>query len=962
MKRVVLFLALCTALVTVSCNRYETVADDPLHAKIYTLNNGLKVYMSVNKDEPRIQTYMAVRVGGKDDPADNTGLAHYLEHMMFKGTHRLGTQDFSREFPMLVAIDSLFEVYRTRTDAQERERLYHQIDSISYEASKLAIPNEYDKLMTLIGSDGSNAFTSEDVTCYVEEIPSNQVDNWARIEADRFMNCVFRGFHTELEAVYEEKNMSMADDSEKAIDALNAMLYPNHPYGRQTVIGTQEHLKNPSIRAIRRQKNTYYVPNNMAICLSGDFDPDKMVEIIEKYFGAWKPNPALAQRMTSAPARPAGTPSRTEVLGQESEFLLMGWRTEGAATEEGDISNLVSSVLNNGLAGIMDLALVQDQKVLNLQVSAYNRTEGGILLMDCAPKEGQTLEQVEALLMEQVERLKKGDFPDDLVDAVKANYKLAMMRSLENNASRAGLMMNSFVDGISWAEKVRRIHKTYTFTKEDIVAWAQKYLVPENLAVVYKRHGVDPSIERIAAPKITPLVTNRDKQSVFLQEIAQTPVEPIEPVFVDYSKDMVRDSYKGLEVLYKHNDKNDLAYLTFWYDIGGDRMPALDLAMEYVRHLGTRQHNAHQIAEELYRLASQWKMNVSSTVTTLSLIGLGESTAPMLEMSKELMFQNIPDEEILGQLKADNLQSRADAKKSQNKCNTALQRYLMFGPDYIKKTTLSNAQLQALTSEQLLADVHTLLGYQHKILYYGPASLEEVKAMLDILSMDQLKPLESEVPSKVLTTKPKVLLANYKSSQFRFMQYSNRGESLILEQAPYIELFNEYYGTGTNSIVFQEMREARALAYTAGANLVRPSFTNNDYYFRATIASQNDKLKKAVQGFSEIIETMPESQANLDFAKSAILNKIRSHRIHGISVLYSYMRIRGLGLTIPREKLLYDKVGDLTMFDLLSTHDEWIRNRTYHYAVLGDLKDLDRSFMSTLGPIQEVSLEEIFGY
>ena len=181
--------------------KYETVAGDPLEARIYTLDNGLKVYMTVNKDEPRIQTYIAVRAGGKNDPADNTGLAHYLEHMMFKGSELFGTQDYEAEKPLLAKIDSLYEVYRTLTDPQERLDLYKEIDAVSYEASKIAIPNEYDKLMALIGSEGSNAYTSNDVTCYVEEISSNQLENWARIEADRFEHCGCRGFHTALGAV-----------------------------------------------------------------------------------------------------------------------------------------------------------------------------------------------------------------------------------------------------------------------------------------------------------------------------------------------------------------------------------------------------------------------------------------------------------------------------------------------------------------------------------------------------------------------------------------------------------------------------------------------------------------------------------------------------------------------------------------------------------------------------------------
>ena len=263
-------LSACTKSSTVP---YESVPNDPMKARIYTLDNGLKVYLTVNKETPRIQTYIAVRVGGKNDPAETTGLAHYFEHLMFKGTTHFGTQDYEKEKPMLDEIERLFEVYRQTTDEAEREAIYHQIDSVSYEASKLAIPNEYDKLMAAIGATGTNAYTGFDQTVYVEDIPSNQIENWAKIQADRFENNVIRGFHTELETVYEEKNMSLTSDNRKVFEAILSALFPDHPYGTQTVLGTQENLKNPSITNIKNYHKTWYVPNNMAICMSGDLDP-----------------------------------------------------------------------------------------------------------------------------------------------------------------------------------------------------------------------------------------------------------------------------------------------------------------------------------------------------------------------------------------------------------------------------------------------------------------------------------------------------------------------------------------------------------------------------------------------------------------------------------------------------------------------------------------------------------------
>ena len=941
---------------------YETVAGDPMEARIYTLDNGLKVYMTVNKDEPRIQTYIAVRAGGKNDPADNTGLAHYLEHMMFKGSEQFGTQDYEAEKPLLAQIDSLFEVYRTLTNPQERLDLYREIDAVSYEASKIAIPNEYDKLMALIGSEGSNAYTSNDVTCYVEEIPSNQLENWARIEADRFMNCVFRGFHTELEAVYEEKNMSLTDDSEKAFDALALMLFPSHPYGTQTVIGTQDHLKNPSLKAIRLQKDTYYVPNNVAICLSGDFDPEETIGIIRKYFGAWKANPDLPVYEV-APQPELTAPLKEEVYGYDAEFVMIGWRTPGLNTRESEVSDIVASVLYNGQAGLADLDIMQSQKILGGMVFPYNRTDYGLFLIEAMPKAGQSLEEAQQLFLAEVERLRNGDFPEELVEAAKANWKLRDMQGLVSNRSRADRFVDAFINGVSWEETVTRADRIAAVTKQDVVDWANRYLGADRYAVVYKRIGDDPSVKKIDAPKITPIVTNRDKQSAFLRDIAAAEPAPIEPVFVDFEKDLSVLDCNGLDFLYKKNEKNDIATLSFRYDRGSDDDPALDVAADYITYLGTEQRSAEDIATALYGLACRFDLRVGGNTTVLSVSGLSENLAEALPVVEDLMAHAAADEDVLAQLRADLFRSRADAKMNQRACHAALRTYAMYGPDYVKARTLSSRQLEALTSDALLTSLQQLFGTRPKILYYGPAAAEEVRDLLgDRYDAARLAAVEKSHPRKRLTPEAAVVVAPYDARQFNYFQYSDRGETLDLSQDPAMELFNEYYGGGMNAIVFQEMRESRALAYSAGARLTGPEFPGDTYAFYASIASQNDKLRKAVEAFDLIIEQLPQAPENLDIAKAAILGKLRTQRVTGQAVLYAYLNAKELGLSEPREKQVFEKVASLTMDDLLATHERWIKGRTYLYAILGDTKDLDMAFLRSLGPVKVVSLEEIFGY
>ncbi|HXA03164.1 MAG TPA: insulinase family protein, partial [Cytophagaceae bacterium] len=305
---------------------YQTITNDPLNARIYTLSNGLKVYISVYKDSPRIQTYIAVRAGSKNDPSTATGLAHYLEHILFKGTSKIGTSDWAKEKPLLDQIENLFEVYRKTTDEKQRAAMYHLIDSTSILASTHSIANEYDKMLSNIGASGTNAYTFLEQTVYVNDIPSNQIDKWAEIEAERFSMVVARLFHTELEAVYEEKNKGLDQDRRKVWEAMLAGLFQKHPYGTQTTIGTIEHLKNPSITEIKKYFGQYYKPNNMAICLSGDLDPDKTIKSIDKYFGK------LASKEVPFFTPPVENPQRTQsvnIYGPDAENVTIAFRANG---------------------------------------------------------------------------------------------------------------------------------------------------------------------------------------------------------------------------------------------------------------------------------------------------------------------------------------------------------------------------------------------------------------------------------------------------------------------------------------------------------------------------------------------------------------------------------------------------------------------------------------------------------
>ena len=958
-------MVVASVLLTISCSpyRYETVKGDPMETKIYTLDNGLKVYMSVNEEAPRVKANIVVKVGGKNDPSETTGLAHYFEHLMFKGTEQFGTSDYAAEKPLLDQIEALYEVYRTTTDEAERAALYHKIDSISYLASDYFIPNEYDKLMSFIGSEETNAFTSTDMTIYVEDIPSNQIENWAKIQADRFSNAVIRGFHTELETVYEEKNMSLTKDFEKALETIDGILFPDHPYGTQTVLGTQEHLKNPSIINIKNYYRKYYVPNNMAICVSGDFNPDEMVAIIEKYFGGMQPNEDLTDLILKTEFQ-LDAPVEKEVYGLDAEAIIMGWKYPGAASDDALIAEVAASVLYNGAAGLIDLNINQEQKVLGAYGMPYTRSDAGELIIMAYPKLGQTLEEVRDIMLEEVAKLRNGEFDEALLAGTVNNLRLEQMNSLESNASRADMFVNSFINGTEWKDEVKKLDNMSQVTKEDIIEWAEKYLRDNNYAIVYKRQGEDNDVIKVTAPKITPIKSNRDMQSTFLAEIIGTEVEPIEPVFVDYEKSLSKFNVNGLDVLYVHNKLNDLVDLAYQFNTGVQTDPALELAASYLEYLGTPTRSAEEIAQEMYQLACSFSISAGNVFTSINIGGLSDNIPAAMEIVEDLIYNAVADEEILESLKEDLLKERADAKLSQDMCFSALQQYMFFGPEYIKKTTLTDKQICELTSDDLLSKIRGVMDCDHEVNYYGPASESQVKTLLrdNHRIADDLKPLEKVMPVVVDTPASEVYLVQYDAQQIYYMQYSNNEEKLDVANDPYISLYNEYFGNGMNCIVFQEMREARALAYSAFASLLEPEYQGDSYKYFAFIATQNDKMKTAIQAFDEIINDMPESETAFNIAKEALITMLRTQRITGHRVLSSYLNTRELGLAEHRSKKMYEVLQTLTLEDVKETQEKWVEDRTYHYGILGDIKDLDTKYLRTLGPVQILTLEEIFGY
>mgnify|MGYP001451785030 CR=1 FL=1 len=490
--------------------KYRYVTNDPMKARFYTLSNGLTVILSPNNKEPRIQTLIAVRAGSNDDPAGHTGLAHYLEHLLFKGTFLYGSLDSTKEKTYLAQIDDLYDQYNHTADTSRRRLIYHQIDSVSGIAAKYAIPNEYDKMMSSMGAQGTNAHTSVEETVYEENIPSNAVDKFLAVQSERFRNPVFRLFHTELEAVYEEKNRTLDNDGYKVYQGMLSELFPTHNYGQQTTIGTIEHLKNPSLKAIRDFYNKYYVPGNMAIIMAGDLNPDEVIASVDKAFAYMAPKPVA--EYTGPKEKPLTAPIVKEVFGPDAESLNIGYRMPGVADHRDIvIQEVVAQLLSNEKAGLMDINLNKQQKVLSASAGILPWKDYSVLFLSGKAKDGQSLEEVKDLLLSQVDLLRKGQFDETLIRAIISNYKFFELEGLEDNTNRANAIMNAFIQhrGLQWDKDVAFIDDMAKVTKKDVVDFVNKYL-GDNYVALLKRKGDNKNIQKVEKPPITPVVLNRD--------------------------------------------------------------------------------------------------------------------------------------------------------------------------------------------------------------------------------------------------------------------------------------------------------------------------------------------------------------------------------------------------------------------------------------------------------------------
>jgi len=940
---------------------YETVANDPTGLRLYTLENGLKVYLSQNSDEPKIQTYVAVRAGSNYDPKESTGLAHYLEHMVFKGTHEFGTLDWEKEKPYLDKISDLYEKHKATDDPEEKLALYKEIDAVSLEASNYSIANEYDKMIASLGAQGTNAYTSFEQTVYTNKIPANELDKWLSVESARFKEVVLRLFHTELEAVFEEFNRGQDSDGRKAYATMLSELFPTHPYGQQTTIGTAEHLKNPSMVAIKNYFDTYYVPSNMAVVLVGDFEFDETIQKVNDAFGDYENK--TVEHPVFAAEEPITETKVNEVFGPTSESVYVSYRTDKKGSEQSKYITLVDMILSNSSAGLMDLNL--NQKGLVQRAGTYPSflNDYGFHMLNGSPKQGQSLEEVKDLMISQVELIKSGEFEDWMLDAVINDMKLTLTRQYENNTALADAYVDAFIYNQNWADEIAFIEELKEINKEDLVAFANEFY-GDNYVVVYKRKGVDESIVKVANPGITPVNLNRGSQSDFVKTFSSKISPDLKPKYVDYKSELnTSELTNGIPVTFIDNPNNDLFELNIIFDMGKDNQKDLEIAAGYFNYIGTDKYSPEELKKEFYKLGIDYGVSAGGERTYVYISGLKENLKPGLALLEEAWSNATGDQDSFDKYIARILKGRQNTKLQKGSIlQSGLMSYALYGEDSSLRNIYQADELMEMTPTDLTDIIKSLKDYKQRIFYYG----KDVDAALT--AMNELHKVKSELLEypeakdyDMRETGEEVYFTNYDMVQAELMLVAKE-DVFDPKKMASARVFNTYFGSGLSSIVFQEIREAKSLAYSAAAVYSTASKKGDDDLMYAYIGTQANKLPEAVSAMVDLMNNMPSSEQQFQAAKNSVLKQIAAERITKSQIFWSYESLQRRGIDYDNRKEMYEAIENMTMADLQNFFADNVKGSSYSAVVVGNKNDVNFEALQKLGKVQEMEVDYLFNF
>jgi predicted Zn-dependent peptidase len=700
----------------------------------------------------------------------------------------------------------------------------------------------------------------------------------------------------------------------------------------------------------------------MAICLSGDIEPEYAIRMIDKTFGSFAKQPL--EPFVPQKEDPILKHETYEVFGPEAESMIMGYRFNGSNSIDSDILTMMSFMLYNGKAGLLDMDLNLKQKVLESFCEAYLLKDYSILFLGGSPTQGQTLEDMQKLFLEEIEKLKKGDFPEWLPQATITNLKLKMMTELESNRDRAGALVDVFIKDESWEKYINSINRLSKITKQQIVDFAKNNM-NDNYVLVYKRTGEDKNMVKVTKPEITPVETNRDKKSDYAKNFNAENVVELKPEFIDFSKEINRTTVNGVEMFSVRNTTNTLFGLDFIVPMGSAHSKLLPLAFDYISYAGTSKMSAEQLQTELFKLGCDFKVSCEENQSKITITGLDENKGKATELIELLIRDVQTNEEIMQNVIAQNLQVRDDIKKNKGVIlQQAMVNYAKFGATNPFNNVLSDADLKNLKSEKLVQLLKSLFNFKHQIHYYGPSTAEIASQEIQKYHLVPTSLMQPQFESN-FTEKPiKENTALYvdfdmQQAEVLFLSKIVAFDSTLI---PISKIHNQYFGAGLNSVVGQTLRESKALAYSVFSSISVPKTNLRSIYGVSYIGTQADKLYEATLGMKSLLDTVPLALDMFEETKKSIVQKTNSERVSKKEILPSFYAAKQLGLSQDSRKATYELAKTIKLDDLSKFHNKYIANNNISYLMIGKKDKILSSGFSKFAAPTEIKKEQIFGF
>jgi len=942
-----------------SQTQFTTFQNDPINLKETTLSNGLTVYLIEDHNKPEIFGGVAVKAGGKYDPADATGMAHYLEHMLFKGTTTLGTVDYAKEKEYLDNVDALYDKLGKTKDEKKRKEIQAQINENSVKATEYALPNEFSNLVNYMGGENLNAFTTEDMIFFFHSFPPNQMRRFLDLYAHRMDKPVFRLFQSELETVYEEKNQRSETFIAVILESFLQNAFKNHPYGTQTVIGTTEHLKSPSLTKMYAYFNNYFVANNMALVLSGDFDADAVMGDIEKTFGTLPSK--TVPKFDPPQEEPFKGRELVDMAVSPIPLGVMGFRTVPVGHPDRAALEVTNHLLfNQGGTGYFNIAGTE-QRIMGAFIFPFPVFDHGITILYFLPKTGeQSIEDAEKVVLDEMKRLHKGDFEDWQMESAKRKLKMDFIQQMESNNARANLVARNFCSGQTWQSFVDQPAAYDAVSRDKVIAMAKKYY-GDNYLLIASNTGA-PKKVKLDKPGYKAPIPKRETESEYAQYFKKLPEGKPVDRFVDFSKDFNTVKVNDHVALYHVNNPiNSIFDLEIKFGYGNRSNELLSIATQYMNLVGTKSMNNETLRREMSRQGLTYSIYSGDNSTTISLSGYDETMAGGLSMLRDLVRKPEADDSQVKNVGRGLMAQYQQELQDPQTVGSALFDYARFGENssYLKR--LSAAKASGRKAKELVKAFKTALKHDVSVHYSGKLEANEVADLLRTNFFDKIKPSTTPayVPmAKVNHAEPIVYFCERKDANQTQIYLFKEGSTWNPEMDIMAKAFTRYFGRGFSSLVLQEIREYRSLAYNARAYIRRPERKGQSTDFYGFVSTQTDKTNEALDVFLDLIKNMPQKKNRMELIRRGMEQTAYASR-PGFRQLTSWaVRMMKMGYDTDPNRELASKSANLNWDQLYKFYQDEVQNpnRPLILAITGPSGRFDMDKIGKLGKV--VTLRE----